>query len=193
MFGFGAKKRIEEKMAEWLSHPAEFNVAPKSVRFKRTYEAELISYGLVEIHLVEYTMPDGSSGRGFVNDDLTWSFIGPAVNTIEDGDLFQAYCGCAWLFPALQQGSVQTTFASSGEEERYLAQKRQEGYVDLEVDERFKIGTSELTGFRAVRGGMAVRGAGDTDAEVVFAAADPRFNLPSVYFLLGRQVIKSVR
>jgi hypothetical protein len=193
MFGFGSKRPIEEKMAEWLAHPNEFGVRPSSVRFKRTYKAKLITYGDVKIHLVEYAMPDGTTGRGFVNAGLTWSFLGPAVNSIQDDDLFVAYCGWAWLFPPLQNGNVQTNFASSGEEARYLARKKEEGLTDIEVTERYKIGTSELTGFRAKRDGSPVQGAGDTNGEVVFASSDPRFTLPSIYFLLGQQVVQSVR
>lgn len=76
MLGLGTKRPIEDKMAEWLAHLSEFGVRPKTVRFKRTYKADLITYGKVEIHLVEYTMPDGTVGRGFVNGGLTWSFLG---------------------------------------------------------------------------------------------------------------------
>jgi hypothetical protein len=106
MFGFGSKRAIEEKMAGWLAHPNEFGVRPESVRFKRTYKAQLVTYGKVQIHLVGYRMPDGTTGRGFVNDGLTWSFIGAEVNSLNDDDLFVAYCGWAWLFPALQGGTA---------------------------------------------------------------------------------------
>jgi hypothetical protein len=186
-------RTIEEAMAAWLAHPAEFGVRPKSVHLKRTYHANLITYGDVEIHLVEYTMPDGTTGRGFVNGGLTWSFLGPEVNSIKDDDLFVAYCGWAWLFPPLQQGTVQTEFQSTGEEARYLALKRKDGLGDIQVTERYKIGTSELTGFTAKRNGTPVNGAGDTSSDVIFPASDPRFNLPSIYFLLGKEVIQSVR
>jgi hypothetical protein len=86
---------IEEKMAEWLAHPSEFGVRPKNMRIKHTYKADLITYGKVEIHLVEYTMPDGTVGRGFDNGGLTWSFLGGGVNAIKDDELFVAYCGWA--------------------------------------------------------------------------------------------------
>ena len=193
VFGLGNKRPIEAKMAEWLAHPNEFGVAPKSVKYQRTYKAKLITYGDVEIHLVAYTMPDGTTGRGFVNGGLTWSFLGPDINPIEDNELFIAYCGWAWLFPALQHGTVQTKFESTGEEARYLGKKKHEGLTDIQVTERYKIGTSELTEFRAKRNGSWIRGAGDTNGEVVFGSSDPKFNLPSIYFLLGQQVIQSVR
>jgi hypothetical protein len=184
---------IEENMAEWLAHPSEFGVRPKNMRIKHTYKADLITYGKVEIHLVEYTMPDGTVGRGFVNGGLTWSFFGAGVNAIKDDELFVAYCGWAWLFPPLQKGTVKSKFTSSGEEAKYLAKKRQEGLTDIEVTERYKIGTTELTEFKARRNGTAVHGAGETDAEVIFPASDPRFNLPAIYFFLGQQVIQSVQ
>src|ERR1035437_769616 len=123
MLGLGNKRPKEQKMAEWLAHPSEFGVLPESVHFKRTYKAKLITYGRVEIHLVDYKMPDGTIGRGFVNDGLTWSFLGEQVNSIKDDDLFVAYCGWAWLFPALQKGNVQTTFVSNGEESKFLDRK----------------------------------------------------------------------
>lgn len=192
-FGLDNNKTIEEKMATWLAHPAEFGVQPKSVRFKRTYKANLIGYGEVEIHLVEYEMPDHSKGRGFVNGGLTWSFLGAAVNAINDEDLFIAYCGWAWLFPALRRGTVQTKFTSNGEEAKYIARKQQEGLTDIQVTNRYKIGTSELIEFKAQRRGAAVQGAGDTTGEVQYPVTDARFVLPSIYFLLGRQVIQSVK
>ena len=71
MFGFIDKKRIESQMAEWLSHPSEFGVAPKSVRYRTTEKAKMVTYGKVRIHVVDYEMPTGKKGRGFVNDSLT--------------------------------------------------------------------------------------------------------------------------
>lgn len=75
VFGLGTR-RIENEMAEWLAHPNEFGVRPKRVQLKRTYRVNVITYGDVKLHLVEYEMPDGTAGRGFVNGSLTWSFLG---------------------------------------------------------------------------------------------------------------------
>jgi hypothetical protein len=71
MFGFIDKKKIENQMAEWLSHPLEFGATPKLVRYRKTEKAELVTYGKVQIHVVDYEMPNGKKGRGFVNDSLT--------------------------------------------------------------------------------------------------------------------------
>lgn len=120
MLGFGSKLAIEEEMADWLAHPNEFGVRPKTVRFKRTYKAELVTHGKLEIHLVEYTRPDDTTGRGF---------------------------------------------ESSAEEARYLAGKQQQGLTDIEVTDRLKIATSEITEFRAKSNGTPVSGAGDTSVE----------------------------
>ena len=186
-------RKAEQQMAEWLAHPLEFGVRPSKVRHKRTYKADLISQGVVAIDLVEYTMPGGISGRGFVNGSLTWSFMGNEVNAIKDDHLFVAYCGWAWLFPALHAGTVKTDFLSETEEARFTAKKRQEGFADLQIGDRYKIGTSELFEFAGTMRGKRVRGAGDLESEVSFAEEDPRFNLPSIYFLLGQQVIKSMK
>jgi hypothetical protein len=192
MFGFGNRRKIEEAMAEWLAHPQEWGVRPSSVRFTRTYTGTLMGQGNVDIHLVEYVMPDGTKGRGFVNGPLTWSFVGDEINEIDDDTLLLAYCGWSWLFPAIQAGAVLTSFLSEGEEARYVAQKQEAGLADVVITNRYKIGTSELFEFTGTLQGKPVRGAGDTENEVGFMADDPRFNLPSIYFLLARQVIQSM-
>lgn len=192
MFGLGSKKKYEDQMAEWLAHPNEFGVRPKSVRHKRTYQTSLI-HGDTEIHLCEYLMPDGTRGRGFVNGSLTWSFLGVGVNGIDDENLILAYCGWTWLFPAMQSGGVVTDFVSGGEEARFVAQKQEQGLTDVMITNRYLIGTSELFEFVGNYQGTPAKGAGDTESEVGFMAGDPCFNLPSIYFLLGRQVIKSLR
>lgn len=193
MFVFDSRRRIENEMAEWLAHPNEFGVRPKTVRLKRTYRGYVITHGDVELHLVQYEMPDGTKGRGFVNGSLTWSFLGDEVNAIRDDDLLVAYCGWAWLFPALQVGNVATEFMSLTEEAAFRAKKQRDGLENLEFTNRYKIGTSELFEFRAAMRGKQIKGAGDTESEVSYEEDDPRYNLPSIYFLLGRESIKSMR
>lgn len=189
---FGLRtRRVENEMAEWLAHPNEFGVRPKRVQLKRTYRVNVITYGDVKLHLVEYEMPDGTAGRGFVNGALTWSFLGDEVNAMSDDDLLIAYCGWAWLFPALQAGNVVTEFVSATEEQAFRAKKEGEGLCSLELSNRYKIGTSELFEYVATKDGQRVRGAGNTEAEVGYVERDPRFGLPSIYFLLGSQAIQS--
>jgi hypothetical protein len=188
----GDKRRAEEHMAEWLSHPLEFGVPPASIRYRRSYRGTLVTQGDVEIHLVEYAMPDGTHGRGFVNGPLTWSFIGEEVNAIGDDDLLQAYCGWSWLFPALQGGSVETDFVSETEEPQFLDQKREEGFENIVVTDRYRIGDSELFEFTAIRDGVPVKGAGNTEDDVAFPEDDPRSFLPAIYFLLARHTIKAM-
>ncbi|HWJ07662.1 MAG TPA: hypothetical protein VNS57_17930 [Steroidobacteraceae bacterium] len=180
-------------MAEWLAHPNEYGVLPKQARLKRTYRGNLITHGDVELHLVEYEMPDGAKGRGFVNKGLTWSFLGDKVNAIKDDDLLVAYCGWAWLFPAMQAGNVATEFLSLSEEAAFRAKKEKDGLENLEFTHRYKIVTSELFEYLATKQGKIIRGAGDTASEVSYEEDDPRFNLPSIYFHLGSEVIRSMR
>ena len=192
MFGFGKKRAIEKEMADWLAHPAEFGVQPKMVRLKRTYRGEVINTGAVEIHLVEYEMPDGTQGRGFVNGPLTWSFLSD-LSAMSDDDLMLAYWGWAWLFPALQAGNAVQDFQSLSEQQAFTEKKRADGFADLQLGSRYKIGTSELFEFKGTAGGTAFVGAGNTESEVVFEASDAKAALPPIYFLLGREVIKSMR
>lgn len=192
MFGFGSKKKHEEQMAEWLAHPSEFGVRPKSVRHKRTYKGKLTGDDPTEIHLIEYVMPDGTAGRGFVNPPLTWSFISD-TSGISDEELLMAYCGWAWLFPRLQAGSIPTSFTSDGEEARYIAQKQGEGFADIVVTARYQIGTSEVFELACTHGGRPAKAAGNADGDTAIAAADPCYQLPAIYFFLGTQVVETMR
>lgn len=187
MFGNKDKKNAEKELAEWLSHPNEFGTAPKTVKHKRKYSVRLMGEP-TDIHLVDYAMPDGTRGRGFVNP-ITWSFLGDDVNTIPDDRLITAYAGWVFLFPALQNGSATSDFTSEGEEAAYLAEKASQGLSDVVITNRYKIGTSELFEFTATYDGAPVKGAGNTETEVGFGADDPAFHLPSIYFLLGNQVL----
>ena len=190
MFGFGRKRKIEEEMAEWLAHPNEFGERPALVQLKRSYKVRVVTHGDEEVHLVEYKMPDGTEGRGFVNGSLTWSFLGREVNAIEDDDLLVAYYGWAWLFCAMQDDTVSTEFFSLSEERGFIEKKTREGFTAIKIGKRYKIGTSELFEYEAMRGGIAHRGAGNTESEVCFAMSSPKSVLPPIYFLVGGEVIK---
>lgn len=191
MFGlFGNKyKEQEQELAQWLAHPNEFGTLPKSVKHRQAYKLNLMNYGPSVVHLIDYEMPDGTKGKGFVNP-VTWSFLGDEANSIPDKSLILAYCGWLFLFPGLQSGAVKTQFESDGEEQRYLSQLEANGLSGIEITERYQIGTSELFGFTAKYNGAPVRGAGNTESEVGYPASDPHFHLPSIYFLLGQQVIQ---
>ena len=193
VFGFGKTRAIEKEMADWLAHPMEFGVQPKTVRFKRTYRGEVIITGAVEIHLVEYEMPNGRKGRGFVNGPLTWSFLGEEVNAMADDDLMVAYWGWAWLFPAVQAGNAVQDFESLTEEPAFIAKKLADGFDEIQLTSRYKIGTSELFEFKGTSQGKLFVGAGNTESEVAFEASDPKSALPTIYFLLAREVIRSMR
>ena len=186
-------KHIEEEMAAWLAHPREFGVRPTTVRLLKTYHASLVGYGDCRIHLVAYRMPDGSTGRGFVNPPLTWSFLGPEVNAITDDDLLVAYCGWAWLFTALQNGSAETVAVDASAHDDFLQGKRADGYASVSVDACYRVGDVVLVEFTATKDGVSVKGAGNSDTEVIIPSSDARFALPPIFFLLGPEVIIDVR
>lgn len=190
MFGFKTKKNIENEMSQWLSHPYEFGEEPKSVHFVRTYKLNLISYGKVKIHLVEYEMMDGTKGRGFVNAHLTWSFTGDDIDKIEDDDLLMAYCGWAWLFPNLQIGNIQTEFKSKTEEMVVINKLKDSGFENITIGDKYKIGHSEIFEFSASKDGVCFVGASDHNHTISFPKDNPKANLPSIYFILGEKVIQ---
>ena len=74
-----------------------------------------------------------------------------------------------------------------------LAKKSAQGLHNFELTSRYKIGTSELFEYQAIKNGKRIRGAGDTRSEVSYEEDDPRYNLPGIYFLLGRESIQSVK
>jgi len=190
MFWFKTKKDIENEMSKWLSHPYEFGEEPKRVKFKQTYKLNLISYGKVKIHLVEYEMPNGIKGRGFVNGHLTWSFTGDNIYKIRDEDLLTAYCGWAWLFPNMQIGNVQTDFKSYIQESKIISQIEERGFSNVTIGDKYKIGTSELFEFTAHKEGIVYVGATEHDHAISFRKDNPKSNLPSIYFILGEKVIQ---
>lgn len=178
----------EQALAEWLAHPHEFGVAPVSVERHRSYDVELTNYGPTQVHLLTYEMPDGTAGRGFVNP-ITWSFLGDGVEAIDDDDLLVAYAGWSWLFPAMSDGQVVTEFDSDGEQAAFEAQLQASGVTEVEFLDRYKIGTSELFEFVGTSRGVPLRGAGNTEIQVVFNHQEPNAKLPAIYFALGRAVM----
>ena len=145
------------------------------------------------VHLVSYEMPDGYNGRGFVNGPLTWSFIGEELKSIADDDLFRAYCGWAWIFPALQAHTISTDF-----EPEHLAQfvksKETEGYKEIVVVEKYKIGTSELVTYTSIKDNTEIHGAcilDDHDLSLEYGSSDSRSKLPMEYYLIGDEALKS--
>lgn len=191
MFGLKSKaqKQAEQDLAQWLAHPNEYGVAPKKVRHKRSYKLNLMGYGAVEIHLLEYEMPDGSKGRGFVHP-VTWAFLSKGIEAIPDEALLICYCGWAWLVPSVQRGTVKTNFVSAGEEGLFLAGKASRGFENVQITGRYQIGESELFEYSARYRGVNIRGAGNTDGEIGFPESDPLFRLPPIYTLIGKQVIQ---
>jgi len=184
---FGKSKIIKE-LADWLAHPSEFGVAPKKVTLKKTYRVNFPGWGPQKVHLLEYEMPDGTRGRGFVGP-LTWSFLGEGVDAVGDDRLVLAYAGWAWLTASLQRGLVQTAFAPGPGRAALLETLQRAGLEDVETTDAYRIGDSEVYEFRAWRDGVAVRGAGSGESSIVFEAGDPEYaSLPAVYFYLGAQM-----
>jgi hypothetical protein len=71
----------------------EFGVKPLSVKFYRGYTIKFKDNANTEdAFLVDYKMPDGEEGRGFVGM-TTFSFSSPKTLQMKDHDLLKAYVG----------------------------------------------------------------------------------------------------
>jgi hypothetical protein len=178
-------ERALETMAAWLAHPSEFGERPRAVRLLGTYPRVIMSLGPdpVPIFLIAYEMPSGKRGRGFVNP-ITWSFIGDELDAIPDADLVTAYTGWAFLFPQLQDGSIQTEFAATTLPS-FKAFLTKCGVTDVTIDDTYLVGDSELFEFTGSQDGTRLRGAGNEETRVFFTAGMPQMHLPAIYWLFG--------
>jgi hypothetical protein len=138
-------------------------------------------------------MPDGTKGRGFINGQFTWSFRGNAINQIHDDSLIIAYIGWMGVFPAFQSGKMTSDFASEREEALYLVQKETQGYSNVQIRERYKLGSAEFYELLATFKGQSVRVAGNTQTEIGFSSSQPEYHLPPIYFLFGQTAAKNIQ
>lgn len=178
-------KEAEAKMAEWLAHPMEFGVKPKSIKYLRSVRTKLAGHSTpIGVHLVEYEMPDGTYGRGFVNP-VTWSFLGAVpYDKLTDIELVTAYCGWLWITPAISDGRASTTFEPTTLTALKTALARDK-ITDIVVVDKYKVGTSEFFEFRGRRGSFKVKGAGSADSKIVLKEESPQAFLPVVFTYLG--------
>jgi len=177
--------QVEKTMADWLADPHEFGVAPRQVRYLRTVAIALAGEPTpVTVHLVEYRMPNGVYGRGFVNP-LAWSFLGQIpYDKLSDQELVTSYLGWLWMFSAIQEGRATPAVAPQALAP-LLADLARDGVRDVVVTESTKVGTLEFYAFTGIREGKAVAGAGSGSSRLVLDAASPQAALPVLYTYLG--------
>ena len=177
--------QIEQTMTTWLSHPMEFGVAPKRVHYLRSVPMNLtFEPAPVSIHIVEYVMPDGTYGRGFVNP-VTWSFLGAIpYEKLTDVELVTAYTGWLYQFTLIQQGNAVLVFDAQTLKP-LLTELEKEGVKSVVVTTQTKIGTSELFEFTGTRDGKTVKGAGSVGSKLILEANSPQASLPVVFTYLG--------
>lgn len=178
-------EKIEHTMRAWLSHPMEFDVAPKQVHYLRSVTMNLIfEPEPVSVHIVEYVMPDGRYGRGFVNP-VTWSFLGPIpYEKLTDVELVTAYIGWLYLFRLHQQDENVTVFDAQTLKP-LLAKLEKEGVRDIIITDQTKIGTSELFEFTGTRDGQVVKGAASEESKLILDSKSPQASLPVVFTYIG--------
>jgi hypothetical protein len=176
---------IEAKMAEWLAHPLEFGKKPKRTKYLASVQTRIAGEQQpLTVHFVEYEMPDGTYGKGFVNP-VTWSFIGPLpYDRFTDVQLVTAYSGWLWLFSALNNRRAVTDFQpqTAG---ALVAELEREGITEVVIKDKYKVRTSEFFEFTGKQGGRLIKGAGSTGSKLVLAEDAPAAALPVVYTYLG--------
>ena len=179
------QRNVEQTMAEWLAHPMEFGVRPKRVSYLRSVTTKMAGKPTpVNVNIVEYEMPDGTYGRGFVNP-VTWSFLGPIpYSKLTDEQLVTAYSGWLWIFSAMNQHRVQTEFEPATLS-TLLTSLANEGISGIVVSGKYKVGTSEFFEFKGQRGTTGIKGAGSAGSKLILEATSPQASLPIVYSYLG--------
>ena len=177
--------RIESTMAEWLSHPLEFGLEPKRVKYLNSVQTKIAGMPEpISVHVVEYEMPDGTYGKGFVNP-VTWSFAGSLrYDGLSEVQLVTAYSGWLWIFSALSDDRAKSEFKPKSIN-ALLAELAQEGITNISVTAKYKVRTSEFFEFVGQRLGKKVRGAGSAGSKIIFDDSAPQASLPVVYTYLG--------
>jgi hypothetical protein len=172
-------------MAEWLAHPMEFGISPKRARYLSSVDTKIAGVAQpVRVHIVEYEMPNGTYGRGFVNP-VTWSFLGKIpYDKLTDVQLVTAYSGWLWIFSATNSGRAETNFEPQTLN-ALLAELARDGVSDVAVKEKYKVRTSEFFEFTGVRAGQRIRGAGSAGSKLIFDESAPQASIPVVFTYLG--------
>jgi hypothetical protein len=177
----------EAQLSEWLAFPGEFGKKPASTR---EVAAITVKIGGLDapalVHVVEFRMPDGAYGKGFVSSDsYTWSFGSRLpYDRLTDEQLVIAYAGWSWLFPAVHSKAAATEFQPATLK-RFLANLAEKGLTDIAVGNKYKIQDAEIFEFRATRSGIPVVGAGSEESELIVGEATPQASLSMVYWYLG--------
>jgi hypothetical protein len=179
-------RNAEKTLAEWLAHPMEFGVTPASTKYLTSISTPIAGMPApVEVHVVEYRMPDGTYGKGFVNP-ITWAFLGDLpYDELSNEQLVMAYSGWVWLFSALQNGNAQTDFAPATTD-AFTQKLRQDGIDAVTITNQYRVGDSEFFEFEGRKAGVKVKGAGSIEASVVFNETEPQAALPVVYTFLAK-------
>jgi hypothetical protein len=179
------------EFTDWLSHPLELGHAPKEVKIIKRYIKVVPPYNEfkpVPIYLCGWTDVDGSIGRGFVGP-ATWAFMGN-VNDISNDDLVTCYCGWSTIFTLINSDGYQN-ITKCDCENKILSFLQTAMVSDIEIDERYRIGDSEMLSIKGRHDNEEVRIAITDDmTRVFFKEGMPLYNLPPLYYLVGNLVQK---
>jgi hypothetical protein len=178
---------MENKMSEWLAHPMEFNAKPKAVKYIGSETTTMNGSDRFLVHLVEYTMPDDTYGKGFAAP-VAWAFVGALPwKQLTNTQLVRAYTGWLSIFQVQNNGKLISDFKPKTLE-RLQAKLAAAGLSKVEITNKYKVADSEFFEFKAERVSGAVKGAGDENSFAVFDLNAPEASLPVIYTWLGKEL-----
>lgn len=181
----GVAEEMEEAMACWLSHPAEYGERPEKARWRCSLKTVIWPGDEPEdVHLVDYWYPGRGKATGFAYP-LAWSFMGlsdwGAWSAI---DLAIAYGGWHALFAS----GAETVEPSERTKNEALLLARQAGVESAHLKKALRVGGFELAVFSGLREGKPVVGAampGICDAAMALDADGHLAQLPPEFRFLG--------
>jgi hypothetical protein len=183
MILFTPKAKIEKALADWLAHPSELGEAPRAVKYRCSRKRK--SFGKsVKIHLVDYEMPDGRKGLGFVGP-FAWAFDEPSLANADEEDVLKAYLGLVFVMFGEHAGLLETEFDSRDGEVALKQTLAESGFSNISIGEKFKLDELAVFEFVATKDGKELRGAGNKDFAVYHGAEEPLYHIPQAYVFFG--------
>ena len=179
-------RKVEATMAKWLADPLEYGVKPVRVKYLTSLSAPFAGEDRqITVHIVEYRMPGGEYGKGFVGP-LTWAFEGSLpYDKLTDRQLVAAYTGWLWLFSTLQKGTTETQFTPSTRD-KFIHAVELKQVEKLKITSQYRVVDSEIFEFVGQGPNGPVKGAGSLESQLILDAASPEAALPVVYTYLAK-------
>ena len=178
------QKAITE-MSQWLTHPMEFGQAPASCRVVESFLVEWpFREDQQEVHLVEYTMPDGVTGIG-VTGPITWSFLDIDFSQFTYDELLYLYAGWYICFATINSEDYAPSFSEGEDQQMMFMLATQHSMSNMEITDRVEIGGQTYFEINATGPNGPVKVCGTLDSCSSFEASSKFALLPPLFSYLG--------